>query len=95
MRGVLDDVEPENLQSLFPKRYSLLKQLGVHRDYRFLKKYQLLSVDGVHYFESNHINGKRCIQKNHINHIRNGKKVTSYSHSMLVSLYACLTLCLE
>jgi hypothetical protein len=80
MRRILDDVKPETLQSLFPKRYSLLKKLGVHRDYRFLKKYQLLSVDGVHYFESNHINCKRCIQKNHT---RNGKKITSYSHSML------------
>lgn len=77
MRRVLDKVSPEKIQNLFPKRFALLKKLGIFREYRFLKKYLLISVDGVHYFESKKIKCKRCIEKTH----KNGEK--SYSHSML------------
>lgn len=77
MRRVLDEVEPEKIQALFPKRFALLKKLGVLSDYRFLKKYLLISIDGVHYFKSNKVSCKRCIEKKH----RNGE--ISYNHSML------------
>lgn len=77
MRRVLDEVDPRYLQNLFPKRFEHLKKLGVLSDYRFMKKYLLISIDGVHYFESDKINCKRCLTKFH----RNGE--VSYSHSML------------
>ena len=77
MRRVLDEIDPDHLQALFPKRFKLLKRTGLIADYRFLKKYLLFSIDGVHYFESRKIKCKRCLEKNH----RNGEK--SYHHSML------------
>jgi len=77
MRRILDNVSPSQLQDLFPKRFRALKSLGVLRDYRFLRKYTMVSIDGVHHFESTKIHCKRCTQKNH----RNG--TVSYSHSML------------
>jgi len=52
MRRILDEVDPDHLQELFSRRFDLLKQTGLIADYRFLKKYLLFSVDGVHYFES-------------------------------------------
>ena len=51
MRRVLDEVDPRYLQNLFPKRFEHLKKLGVLSDYRFMKKYLLISIDGVHYFD--------------------------------------------
>jgi len=77
MRRVLDEVNPDHLQELFPRRFELLKRTGIIADYRFLKKYLLFSIDGVHYFESKKIKCKRCLEKHH----RNGE--TSYHHSML------------
>lgn len=77
MRRVLDEVNPCEIQGLFPKRFAVLKKLGVLSDYRFLKKYLLISIDGVHYFESKKVNCSRCIQKQH----RDG--TISYNHSML------------
>lgn len=77
MRRVLDEVSPDQLQELFPKRFDLLTRVGIPADYRFLKKYLLFSIDGVHYFESHKINCKRCLEKQH----RNGQ--SSYHHSML------------
>lgn len=77
MRRVLDDVSPDTLQQLFPKRFAQLKKLGVLSDYRFMKKYYLISADGVHYFQSKKINCERCTVKEH----RNGER--SYHHSML------------
>jgi hypothetical protein len=77
MRRVLDNVLPANLQSLFPKRFAKLKKLGVLTDYRFLKKYLLISVDGVHYFESGKVKCERCLTKQH----QSGE--VTYSHSML------------
>lgn len=77
MRRVLDEVSPDQLQELFPKRFELLKRVGLPADYRFLKKYLLFSIDGVHYFESHKIHCKRCLEKQH----RNGQ--TSYHHAML------------
>lgn len=77
MRRILDNVSPDALQKLFPKRMAQLKKLGVLSDYRFLKKYYLISADGVHYFESKKIKCKRCTVKKH----KNG--TCSYHHSML------------
>ncbi len=62
MRRVLDEICPSTLQSLFAKRYDLLKRTGIQSDYRFLKKYLLISVDGVHFFESKKIKCKRCLE---------------------------------
>lgn len=77
MRRILDEVSPDDLQELFPKRFELLKRVDLLGHYRFLKKYLLLSVDGVQYFESGKIHCKRCLEKQH----RHGQ--TSYHHSML------------
>ncbi len=77
MRRILDEVNPDELQELFPKRFEQLKQIGVVSDYRFEKKYLLLSIDGVHYFESKKVHCPHCLEAHH----SNGE--VSYSHSML------------
>ncbi len=76
-RRILDDVNPSDLQSLFPKRFEQLDSIGKLRDYRFLKKYMLVSIDGVHYFESKCVSCKHCCTRHH----RDG--TVSYHHSML------------
>lgn len=77
MRRVLDEVNPDQLFELFSNRVDHLKSLGVLSDYRFLKNYLLVPIDGVHHFESKKVKCKRCTVKQH----RNG--TTSYNHSML------------
>ena len=79
MRRVLDEVSPSDLHKLFPKRFEVLKKSGISSDYRFLKKYLLFSIDGVHYFESTKIKCKRCLERKH------HKGATSFHHSMLAA----------
>jgi hypothetical protein len=77
MRRVLDEVSPDHLQGLFSKRFGHLKRTGLLGDYRFLRKYFLVSIDGVEYFNSQQIHCNKCLEKHH----RSGE--VSYSHSML------------
>jgi len=77
MRRVLDELDPDQLQPLFGKHFEVIKRTGLLGQYRFMKKYLLASSDGVHYFQSNKVNCKRCL----VNHHQNG--VVSYNHSML------------
>lgn len=77
MRRVLDELDPNHLQELFPGRFDVLKRTGLLADYRFLKKYLLFSIDGVHYFESKKIKCKRCLKQHH------QKADPSYHHAML------------
>lgn len=77
MRRVLDEVNPDHLQGLFPKRFGHLRRTGLLGNYRFLRKYFLVSIDGVEYFNSQKVYCKKCLKKKH----RNGG--VSYSHSML------------
>jgi len=76
-RRVLDEVNPSSIQSIFPKRFKQLAGVGKLREYRFLKKYLLLSIDGVHYFESKCVHCKHCCTRKH----QDGS--ISYHHSML------------
>lgn len=77
MRRVLDEVDPDHLQQLFPERVDRLKKLGLIKNYRFLRNYLLVSIDGVEYFSSQKVNCDRCQEKQH----RDG--AVTYSHSML------------
>ena len=77
MRRVLDELAPEYLDQLFSKRIQELKSLGIQKQYRFLKKYYLCSIDGVRYFESRKVNCQRCQIVQH----QNGE--SSYHHAML------------
>lgn len=76
-RRILDEVNPSDIQSIFPRRFKQLKSVGKLREYRFLKKYLLLSIDGVHYFESKCVHCKHCCTRKH----QDGS--ISYHHSML------------
>ena len=77
MRRVLDEVDPDHLQQLFPERVDQLRKLGLVKDYRYLREHLLVSVDGVEYFSSQKVNCDRCQEKQH----RDG--AVTYSHSML------------
>ena len=77
MRRVLDRLSPQHLDQLFSKRIALLHQSGIQKQYRFLKKYYLCSVDGVRYFESRKVNCQQCQVIQH----KNGER--EYHHALL------------
>ena len=78
MRRILDEIDPRQLDELFATRFSMIKRLGIKKEYLFLRKYLLIPIDGVQYFESKKINCSKCLTSRH----SDGQ--TSYSHSMLV-----------
>ena len=80
MRRVLDEVNPEQLHALFPTRFSMLKRLGIKKEYLFLRKYLLVPIDGVQYFSSQKVNCSKCLTSHH------GNDEISYSHSMLAAV---------
>ena len=80
MRRVLDEVDPDILHNLFPTRFSMLKRLGIKKEYRFLRKYLLVSIDGVQYFSSRKVSCCKCLTSHH------GNNETTYSHSMLAAV---------
>ena len=77
LRNILDQIDPSNLNQLYPQNLHLLKKVGVLREYSALDKYLICSVDGVQYFSSNEIHCENCLCKQH----KNGQ--TTYHHSML------------
>jgi len=80
MRRVLDEVNPDYLHSLFPTRFSMLKRLGIKKEYLFMRKYLLVPIDGVQYFSSKKVNCCKCLTSHH----SNGE--TNYSHSLLAAV---------
>jgi len=77
MRRVLDEVDPEELQHFFPARFSMIKQLGIKKEYLFMRKYLLMPIDGVQYFSSKKVSCSKCLTSRH------GNGETTHAHSML------------
>ena len=77
MRRILDELDPEHLQGLYARHFAYLRELGLLRQYRFLGKHLLLSIDGVEYFNSQQVHCDKCLDKKQ----RGGS--INYSHSML------------
>ena len=77
LRTILDKVNSDELRSIFPKVISYLKEHGALEPYKVLGDCQLVSIDGVHHYNSKKIKCDCCIERKH----RDGS--VSYNHSML------------
>jgi hypothetical protein len=80
MRVVLDEVDPDDLRSFYPENFKELERLGITKEYEFWKKYLVVAIDGVSYFESKKIHCDCCLEKKH----KDG--TISYNHSMLCAM---------
>jgi hypothetical protein len=77
LRKVLDKVSWRALRNYFLGHFKQLKQLGIVQNFRYLQAYNLVSIDGVEYFNSKQIHCPCCLEKK----LSNGDVL--YSHSML------------
>lgn len=77
LRKVLDQVSWRHLRHYFLGHFEQLKKLGIVQNFRYLKDYNLVSIDGVEYFNSKKVHCPSCLKKN----LSNGDVL--YSHSML------------
>jgi Transposase DDE domain len=77
LRKVLDNVSWRHLRHYFLEHFKQLKKLGIVQNFRYLKDYNLVSIDGVEYFNSKKIHCPCCLEKK----LSNGDVL--YSHSML------------
>jgi hypothetical protein len=66
MREVLDDESPSILRTAYSSIFALLQRGGVLKDFLFLSRYYLISLDGTGYFSSNEIHCDQCCTKEHI-----------------------------
>jgi hypothetical protein len=80
MRTVLDQIEPENVRRIFPSLFGLLSEAGVIKEYEYVKKHLVISVDGVEHFSSKKIHCANCTTKKR----RDG--TVSYSHAALAAV---------
>lgn len=80
MRAVLDEINPTDLRLLYPEKFKELESLGIAKSYEYWKKYLIVAVDGITYFESKKIHCNCCLEKKY----KDG--TISYSHSMLSAM---------
>lgn len=79
IRTRLDLIDPAVLRSAFTKVFQLLQRSKVLDEFRFLKKYHLVSLDGTGLFSSHNVYCDNCCVKNH----KNGEK--TYYHQLLAA----------
>jgi len=77
MRTILDEVEWKEFGGVFTGILGQVKSAGVLKSYEYYQGYKIGSLDGVHYYSSEKICCKQCIEIKK----QNGK--TEYRHSML------------
>jgi len=65
MRVVLDEINPDDLRIFYPENFKELERLGITKEYEFWKKYLVVAIDGVSYFESKKIHCDCCLEKKH------------------------------
>jgi hypothetical protein len=77
LRKVLDNVSWRHLRRYFLGHFKQLKELGIVQNFRYLQAYNLVSIDGVKYFDSKKIHCPCCLEKTLSN------QEVIYSHAML------------
>jgi hypothetical protein len=80
LRQILDDVNWEEFDGIFNGILNQVKSAGILKSYEYYQDYNIVSIDGVHYYSSEEICCDQCLE------IRksNGKK--DYRHSLLSSV---------
>jgi hypothetical protein len=81
MRAVLDEVQPENLRSMFTGLFARAQRAKILEEFEFLDHHYLVSVDGTNYFSSNEVHCESCLTTKKKN--EDGVEQTLYSHKML------------
>ena len=80
LREVLDNINPNFLRDLFPKKFQTLRKTGILNDFCYKigsTEYLIVSSDGVQHFSSKKCSCKHCLTKVHQD------KSTTYHHNML------------
>jgi len=81
LRAALDPVSPAPLRALFATLFELLREAGVVKEYRYLKRHLIVAIDGVEHFSSTKVHCAHCTTRTH----RDG--ATSYHHSGLAAVW--------
>lgn len=79
LRQGLDELVPTILKKGFVLFYQLLKNYGLLSHYQYMRKWKLVSIDGVEHFHSKKVHCSSCLTTKETN----GE--IHYSHSMLVA----------
>ena len=80
IKNILDNVNPEKLESTFDQLINYAQKMGIIKEYRTLDDGVLIPLDGVWYFASDTIHCDHCLTMTKTG--RNGKKSTQYYHEM-------------
>ena len=78
MRTILDEVEPDDIRSIFGSVFKPLQRGKALEKMRFMGGYYLVSLDGTGYFTSKEVHCDACLQRQNK---RTGE--ITYSHQML------------
>ena len=78
MRAILDEVNPDDIRSIFGSVFKPLQRGKALEKMRFMGRYYLVSLDGTGYFTSKEVHCNACLQRKNK---RTGE--ISYSHQML------------
>ncbi len=79
MRKILDKCDPDELKKFYVTNFKELERLGITKEYES-HGFLIIAIDGVTYFQSNHIKCEHCLEKK----CKDG--TISYSHSMLCAM---------
>jgi hypothetical protein len=83
MREILDEESPSILRTAFTSVFALLQRGSVLKNFLFMDKYYIISLDGTGYFSSHEIHCEHCCMKEH----KDGSK--TYYHQMLGACLVC------
>lgn len=62
MRTILDEVDPSQFSKVFTGLITMVKKVGILKEYYYFRRHLLVSVDGVHHFSSYSVNCKHCLK---------------------------------
>ena len=77
LRGILDEVELEEMKGVYPGLVKKLRRAGLLRAYQYINGHVAVSIDGVHHYSSEKVKCDQCSECTK----SNGKK--EYRHSLL------------
>lgn len=78
IRELLDDINPEEIRSVFTFLFGQISSRGILNDFKYMDGYYLISIDGTGYFTSKTVHCENCLKK--VN--KKTGKITYY-HQML------------
>jgi len=77
LRAILDQLDPSPLRKLYVENMSLLRKLGILKNYSSIQNHLICTIDGVQHFSSNEVHCDNCLSKKHAN------GTVTYHHNML------------